>query len=100
LVCLVCLFVCLCIHCLLFPDSHSQVQPQSCRPREQAGRGTIDDCLGHYALTLVDSLDTFIVRRMVGRLIFSYLLHVLFIIHTLELRLIELSCSLLFLFPY
>ena len=45
-----------------FPDD--ELKPLSCTGRRRDGknvRGTMDDCLGDYSLTLVDSMDTLVV---------------------------------------
>lgn len=44
---------------------HDEVMPLSCAPRmyNNRSRGQLDDMLGGFMLTLIDSLDTFIVMR-------------------------------------
>ena len=39
---------------------HDELKPLSCEPRiwNERSRGTLDDCLGGFALTMVDTLDT------------------------------------------
>ena len=46
-----------------------ELMPLSCRPRrhDERTRGTLDDVLGGYMLTLVDSLDSLVVMREYGR---------------------------------
>lgn len=46
-----------------------ELMPLSCRPRrhDERTRGTLDDVLGGYMLTLVDSLDSLVIMREYGR---------------------------------
>jgi hypothetical protein len=40
---------------------HDEIMPISCKPRIEKNRGTLDDVLGDYMVTLVDSLSSMII---------------------------------------